>query len=77
VIISSFRGSDRKRRNQDTLCCSRWSAVCGEQVEDRGAVIFGGVGAGAGGVEAGVAGQAGDDNKAWDSYSCGEPPALI
>ena len=74
---ADLRGSDRIRRNQDTLCCSRWSAVCGEQVEGLGAVIFGGAGVGADGVEAGVAEQVGDDNKAWDSYSCGEPPALI
>jgi len=54
-----------------------WSAVCGEQVEGLGAVVFGGAGAGADGVEAGVAEQVGDDNKAWDSHSYGEPPALI
>ena len=57
------RGGDRIRRNQDTLCCSGWSAVCGEQVEGPGAVVFGGAGVGAGGVEAGVAEQVGDDNK--------------
>ena len=55
------RGSDRIRRNQDTLCCSRWSAVCGEQVEGLGAVVFSGAGVGADGVEAGVAEQVGDD----------------
>jgi hypothetical protein len=46
-------GSDRIRPNQDTLCCSRrsrWSAVCGEQVEGLGAVVFGGAGAGADGA---------------------------
>jgi len=42
---------------------SHWSAVCGEQVEGLGAVIFGSAGAGADGVEAGVAGQVGDDNR--------------
>jgi len=54
-----------------------WSAVCGEQVEGLGAVVFGGAGAGADGAGAGVAGQAGDDSKAWDSHSYGEPAALI
>jgi site-specific recombinase XerD len=33
------RGSDRIRRNQDTVCCSRWSAVCEEQVEACGPVL--------------------------------------
>jgi hypothetical protein len=49
----------------------------GEQVEGLGAVVFGGAGAGADGVEAGAAEQVGDDNRAWDSHSYGEPPALI
>ena len=49
-----------------------------KQVEGLGAVVFGGAGAGARTVfEAGVAEQVGDGNKAWDSHSYGEPPALI
>ena len=59
------------------LCCSRSSAVCGEQVEGLGAVVFGGAGAGADGAEASVAEQAADNSKACDSRSSGEPPALI
>ena len=61
---ASARDGGRIRRDQDTLCCSRWSAVCGEQVEGLGAVVFGGAGAGADGAGAGVAGQVGDGNKA-------------
>lgn len=37
------RGRGRIPRNQDTLCSSRWSAICREQVEGLSAVVFGGV----------------------------------
>jgi hypothetical protein len=74
---ASARGSGRIRRDQDMLCCSRWSAVCWERVEGLGAAVFGGACPGADGVEASAAEQVGDDSKAWDSRSYGEPPALI